>query len=94
MLLPADGTPDEVREHVDAGRAFALERIQDLLRLAPSQRPGLAGVDAELAAHSVLALAEQAAKLVLTDSARFTPERYARFARALLELLTPTAPPT
>jgi AcrR family transcriptional regulator len=87
MLLPADGTPDEVRDHVDAGRAFALERIRSVLRLAPSHSPGLAGIDLDLAAYSLLAVAEQAARLVLTDSAQFSPARFARFARGLLDVL-------
>ena len=87
MLLPADETPDEVRQHVDAGRAFALERIRTVLRLGLPHQPSPETFDLELATRSLLALGEQAAKLVLADPEQFTPERYARYARQLLKAL-------
>jgi AcrR family transcriptional regulator len=80
MLLGAEETPEEVRRHVEAGREFALDRIKLALRTTP--RPDR--FDLELAARSLLALGEQAAKLVLAEPDEFTPERYARFARQIL----------
>jgi AcrR family transcriptional regulator len=77
ILLPLDGTPAIVREHVETNRARILERLQQLVEW------GAAGssmaVDVELAAGSILALAEEAGRRVLTDPDRFGPERYEAF---------------
>jgi AcrR family transcriptional regulator len=93
MLLPADETPGEVRQHVDAGRAFALDRIRALLRMGVGRQARDETFDLELSARSLLALGEQAARLVLTDPDQFTPERYARYARQLLGALAPRRAP-
>lgn len=93
ILLQAEGTPPEVREHVEAGRAFALAQLRGFVRAHlglhlddhPSEE-----LDLELAARSVLVLVEQAATLMLTDPDQFPPERYAGFARQMLALLRAT----
>lgn len=89
LMLPADEAPPEVSEHVAAGRRFALERLRDLLAWGQGRRPGLEGVDLELAAYSLLAMGEQAVRLVLADPEEFTPERYGDFARGLLRACAP-----
>jgi AcrR family transcriptional regulator len=91
ILLPAEETPTEVREHVEAGRRLALTGLRALVRAGIAVRPGLDQVDLELVARALLAICEQAAKLVLTEPDEFSPERYARFARQLLGLLTTPA---
>ena len=87
LMLPADDTPPEVREHVSAGRRFALEQLRALLVWGSGRRGGLGGFDLELTARALLAVGEQAVRLVLTEPTEFTPERYGEFARTLLRAL-------
>jgi AcrR family transcriptional regulator len=94
ILVPAEETPAEVssaevREHVEGGRRLALDGLRALVRAGIAVRPGLGQVDVELVARALLATCEQAAKLVLTEPAEFSPERYAQFAQQLLGLLSP-----
>jgi AcrR family transcriptional regulator len=86
ILLPAQETPREVRQHVEAGRAFALQGIRTVVQAGLASRPGFDAVDLELVARSLLAICEQAAMLVLTDPDEFSPDRYADFARQVLNL--------
>jgi AcrR family transcriptional regulator len=87
ILMPAEGTPDLVREHVDAGRRDVRERLEELLEWGIAARGGPPGIDLELAAQSLIAVGEQMARLVLTEPDRFTAERIAAFLRALLGAL-------
>jgi AcrR family transcriptional regulator len=87
ILLPAQETPREVREHVEAGRAFALGGLRTVVQAGLARRPGFDRVDLELVARSLLAICEQAAMLVLTDPDEFTPDRYAEFARQVMGLV-------
>ena len=82
MLLPADGTPPQVRERVDEGRRVVLAQLRSMLGpLLPD------GVDAELAAHAVLAVAEHLGRLMLADPAAYPPERLVPFATGALRRL-------
>jgi AcrR family transcriptional regulator len=83
ILLPLEGTPAIVREHVEHNRALILERIERLVRRA--RLPD--GLDPELAARAIHDLAEQAGRMMLTDAERYSPERYERFARTMVELV-------
>jgi len=87
MLMPAGETPDVVREHVDQGRAFALAQAQSLTDGLLAQRPSMASIDRQLAAHSILAMGEQAAKLMIGDPIAYTPDRLVAFAEDLLRAL-------
>lgn len=87
LLASVDEAPVIVRDYAEAGRSLALERLRALLELGLGARPGLEGLDAELAAYSLLAAGEQAVKLVLADPDKFTPERYERFVRDILAAL-------
>jgi AcrR family transcriptional regulator len=75
LLAPAEGTPELVREHVEAGRAIVLEHLRQLLR--PLRPP-----DLELTARAVLAVAERAALDVLEGD--IAPERWLEFTRRIL----------
>ena len=88
LMLPADDTPLEVREHVSEGRRFALDQLRELLAWGSTRRTELVDLDLELAARALLAVGEQAVRLVLTEPAEFTPERYGDFARGLLGTLS------
>jgi AcrR family transcriptional regulator len=82
ILLPAEGTSDVVRRHVERGRAEALGRLEEMVAWAADARGE--EVDVELTAHAILALGEHGAKLVLTYPERFTPERVAGFVAKLV----------
>jgi AcrR family transcriptional regulator len=86
LLTPASDAPAQVRDRFEAGRQFALGRLQELLVWGGDRRPGLADLDLELTAISLLAIGEQAVRMVLSDPEQFTADRYQRFARGLLAI--------
>jgi AcrR family transcriptional regulator len=89
ILLPLEGTPALVREHVERNRARIIERFEQLVRWAVHQRKLPADLDVELSARAIHDLAEQAGRMVLTDPERYSPERYERFAVSVMRLLLP-----
>jgi AcrR family transcriptional regulator len=89
ILLPLEGTPAIVRDHVETNRARTQERIEHLVRWA-TERPGLpADLDVELTARAIRALGEEAGRTLLTDPDRYSPERYAEFVTAVMRLVWP-----
>ncbi|MEX2195887.1 MAG: helix-turn-helix domain-containing protein [Thermoleophilaceae bacterium] len=89
MLVPGPETPESVLDHVEAGRAFALEQVGSLIRALLDERPALERVDRELASQAVLAMAEHSARLLIADPETYTPERLAEFGEALLTSVLP-----
>lgn len=89
LLLPADGAPDEVRENFSDARVFALAQLRALLEWGRDHRPGLADLDLELTALSLLAVGEQGARLLVSEPEAFTAERFGRFTRSLLAMMSP-----
>lgn len=87
ILLPPEGTPTIVREHVETNRAQVLERLEQFVRWAIEQAAIPDDLDVEICARTILRLSEEAGRMVLTDAARFSPERYERFARAVMTLI-------
>lgn len=87
ILLPLEGTPPIVRQHVQAGRAQILARIERLVGWAAERGQLAEALDVELTAHAIRDFCEQAGRMVLTDPDRYPPERYQRFARDFLDLL-------
>lgn len=68
ILLPLDGTPAVVREHVERNRRRMLRRIERLVGES-IQRAGLPGdLDVELAARALRDLSEEAGRMVLMDA--------------------------
>jgi AcrR family transcriptional regulator len=95
ILLPADGTPPSVRADVERHRRALLRQMEPLVAWGLEQR-GLGHLDPELAAQTILAGAENAIRLTLTQPRRFTPRRLAGFAGDLVAALGqgPESPPT
>jgi AcrR family transcriptional regulator len=93
ILLPLDGTPAIVRDHVETNRARTLEQVQELVRWAIGRSALPSQLDAELAARAMQSLAEEAGRMVLTDAGRYSPERYEAFVRAVVGALGAAAPP-
>ena len=88
ILLPLEGTPPIVRQHVEAGRAQMLDRIERHFRWAVEQSELPGRLDPELTARAIRDFCEQAGRMVLTDPERYPPARYERFAQDFLALLT------
>jgi len=87
ILLPPEGTPTMVREHVETNRAQLLGRLTQFVAWAVDQAGIRVELDIEICARAMLRLSEEAGRMVLTDSERFSPERYERFARTVMELI-------
>jgi AcrR family transcriptional regulator len=87
ILLPVDGTPEMVREHVERGRSSLLEQVQALIVWGLDARGGPTSLDPELAARGLLALGEHAARLILTDPQEYPRARLVEFMGVLLAAL-------
>jgi AcrR family transcriptional regulator len=88
-LLPPEGTPAIVRDHVASNRARILKQIEDNVRLSLGRSEPVRDLDVELTARAIRDLAEEAGRMVLTDPERYTPERYATFIESITNLLRP-----
>ena len=87
ILLPLEGTPGIVREHVELGRERIVKRIERLVQASLERNELPPGIDVELAARAIRDLGEEAGRMVLTDPRHFTPERYERFVQTVSRLL-------
>jgi AcrR family transcriptional regulator len=89
ILLPLEGTPSIVRDHVETNRARTQERIAKLVSWA-IKRPELPDdLDVELTARAIRVLGEDAGRTLLTDPDAYSPERYEQFVRQVLKLVVP-----
>jgi AcrR family transcriptional regulator len=85
VLMPPEGAPPLLRERIAEGRAAA---VAQLARVAgPGGGGGGGGPDPELTAQSLSALADEWARLVLTEPDRYPIERLVEHARWLLDQL-------
>ena len=87
ILLPLEGTPAIVRDHVEKNRARLLERLVDLVNWATDRSEMAAELDVEICARAIMRLSEEAGRMVLTDAERFSPERYERFVHTVMRLI-------
>ncbi len=87
ILLPLDGTPEIVRDHVETNRARTQARIERLVGWA-TQRPEIpSDLDVELTARAIRCLGEEAGRTLLTDPERYSPDRYAEFVTSVMKLI-------
>ena len=89
ILLPLEGTPAIVRDHVEFNRARILERIERLVRWAITRRELPSDLDVDLTARAIRDLGEEAGRMVLTDPECYPPERYERFVQTVMALVWP-----
>ena len=89
ILLPLDGTPAIVRDHIEVNRARMLKRIEALVELSIRLGQLPEDLDVELAARAIRDLGEEAGRTALTDPVSFTPDRYERFVQSVLRLIWP-----
>ena len=73
VLMPAEGAPESLRKSIAHGRAKVLTQLTEAVRPALVRERD--APDPELTARLLSAIADEYARLVLSDAARFTPER-------------------
>jgi AcrR family transcriptional regulator len=87
ILLPPEGTPAIVRQHVETNRGQLLDRLTQFVSWAVEHSDIPRGLDIEICARAILRLSEEAGRMVLTDPVRFSPQRYEQFARTVMDLI-------
>jgi AcrR family transcriptional regulator len=85
VLMPPEGAPEILRRAIAAGRARVLDRLAQAVR--PGLRPGNRSPDPELTARTLSAIADEYARLILTEPEHFSPERLVDHARWFLDQL-------
>jgi AcrR family transcriptional regulator len=79
VLTQPQGAPDSLHKRIVRGRARVLRGLTDAVK--PGSLPGDLSEDPELTARILSAMADEYARLVLADPARFPPERLLEHAR-------------
>jgi AcrR family transcriptional regulator len=87
ILLPPEGTPTVVRQHVEANRTRTLKQIEQVVRWALTQPGWSCDLDPELAARAIRAIGEEAGRTLLIDPESYPRERYERFVASAIGLL-------
>jgi AcrR family transcriptional regulator len=87
ILLPPEGTPATIRQHIEKNRQRTLERLEELAQLAIAQPELPDQLDSELTARAIRDLGEEAGRMVLTDPEHYPPERYEQFVGSVLGVL-------
>ena len=87
VLMPPEGAPHVLHDRIARGRAAVVEELARAV--GPGLGPGRASPDPELFAHTLSAISDQGARLLLTDPQRYPVERIVRFAGWLMEELAP-----
>lgn len=85
VLMPPEGAPQSLRKSIAKGRQSVLAHMTQAVR--PALQDGDLN-DAELTARVLSAMSDEYARLVLTDPARYPPERLLRHARWWLDRST------
>ncbi len=85
VLMPPEGAPELLREQIATGRAMVVARLAVGVR--PGFRPGGESPDPELTARMLSALADEAARLLLTDPDQYPVERILAHTRWILDQL-------
>lgn len=87
VLMPPEGAPTVLREHVARGRQAVLAVLAEATR--PGLAPGRESPDPELTARALSALADESARLLLTDARRYPVERLLAHTRWVLDQIAP-----
>ncbi len=83
VLMAPEGAPELLRQSIQRGRAIVLASLTQALR--PALLRDRRTPDADLTARILSAIADEYARLVLIDPARFPPERLLVHARWCVE---------
>jgi len=85
VLMPPEGAPRVLRDRIAQGRAAVVDQLAQAI--SPGLGAGRESPDPELTARTLSALADEAARLLLTDPARYPADRLLTHAGWLLEAL-------
>jgi AcrR family transcriptional regulator len=85
VLMPPEGAPAILREQIEGGRDAIVAELAEAV--GPGFVPGRESPDPELTARSLSALADEAARRLLTDPSRYPVERILAHTRWLLSEL-------
>jgi AcrR family transcriptional regulator len=85
VLMPQEGAPEILHEQIGRGRAEVLAILAELVR--PGLVPGRAVPDPVLTARTLSTLADEAARLTLTDPDQFPVDRMMDHAAWLIDQL-------
>jgi AcrR family transcriptional regulator len=89
VLMPPEGSPELLRQSIARGRQAVLAKLA--LALRPAWPPGSDSPDPELTARTLSAIADDYARLLLTEPRRFPRERLLTHARWYLDNFAPAA---
>jgi AcrR family transcriptional regulator len=92
VLMPPEGAPALLRDLLARGRSAVVAHLADAAR--PGLGSGGPSPDPEMTARTLSAVADEAARLLLTDPARYPVERMLAHARWVLDQLSRPAPPS
>jgi AcrR family transcriptional regulator len=82
VLMPPEGAPALLRERISLGRGAVVGQLAEAV--GPGLGPGRESPDPELTARALSAIADEAARLLLTDPAGYPVERILAHAAWLL----------
>lgn len=86
ILLAPAGMPEQVRSRIDGDRENFLVQVAGLLEIGLAVRGGPV-LDAEVAAHAILAILEHFGRILLLEPERFETERLVATISGLLKAL-------
>jgi AcrR family transcriptional regulator len=86
IVMPMPDMPAEFHTAREETRTLILHHAEDLGRWITRTLAAPPALDPELIAHTMVTLAEMAARLVLTDPEQFAPERFVAGLRAAVGL--------
>jgi AcrR family transcriptional regulator len=89
VLMPQEGAPEILQERIEQGRAAIVAQLARLIEEAFERHGGQRSPDPELTAHSMSALADQWARLMLTAPEQFDTTRILDHARWALARFAP-----
>ena len=87
VLMPSEGAPRALRDHIARGRDAVVAALAEVVR--PGLGPGTESPDPALTARTLSAVADEAARLLLTDDDEYPVERLIAHADWLLRQLEP-----
>ena len=87
ILLAPEETPAPVRERIARDREVVRKRFSALVTAGLTMR-GAPDLDAEVASHALIAIAEHFGRLLLTEPDLFDADRLANTAAQVLALLS------
>jgi AcrR family transcriptional regulator len=91
VLMPPEGAPALLRDRINEGRDAVIAALASYVEQSGS--PGSVSPDPELTARLLSAVADESARLLLTDPRRYSIDRLTEHASWLLDQLSLQRPP-